>query len=157
MSARYFITAVPAGAIRRGEHRLPIKDEESLELAIAALNGHISYAWWRIYGDAFHVNVYEMTTVAIPDRWLDDEPTNREARRLGQLLTEAIAPENITEITTGTNSTKQDSLNFHECVPETIAEIDALYLDSLGLPKKELLEQLHTMRSDSSWRLGTDF
>ena len=155
MSARYFITAVPAGTLQRGEHALPIKDEQSLQLAMAALNGHIAYAWWRIYGDAFHVNVYQMTTVAIPDRWLEEETTNRKVRRLGQLLIDAITPENITEITTGTNSTKQDSLNFHEHVPEAIAKIDALYLDALSLPQNELLDQMRTMRGDSSWKLGT--
>ena len=73
---------------------------------------------------------------------------------LGRLLIDAITPENVTVITTGTNSTKQDSLNFHECVPETIAKIDALYLDALGLPQQELMEQLHALRSDSSWQLG---
>ena len=155
MSAYQFITAAPGGSLKRGENSLPIKDEESLELAMAALNGHTAYAWWRIYGDTFHVNEYEMNTVAIPDRWLDEETVNHEVRRLGRLLIDAITSDNITVITTGTKSTKQDSLNFHECVPETIAAIDALYLDALGLPQKGLLEQLHTMRSDSSWRLGT--
>ena len=157
MTAYQFITVVPAGSLQSGENSLPIKDEESLELAMATLNGHAAYAWWRVYGDTFHVNAYEMNTVAIPDRWLNDETANRKARRLGRSLINAITPENITEITTGKNSTKQDSLNFPECVPEIVAKIDALYLDALGLPQKELLEQLHVMRSNSSWRLGIDF
>ena len=154
MTTYQFITVTPAGAMKREESILPIKDQASLELAMATLNGHVAYAWWRIYGDAFHLKPNEMATVAIPDRWLDDETVNREARRLGRLLIDAITPENITVITTGTKSTKQDSLNLHECIPGTIAEIDTLYLDALDLPQKELLEQLQDIRSDSSWRLG---
>ena len=154
MTTYQFITVTPAGMMKREESILPTRETQSLELAMAALNGHIAYAWWRIYGDAFHLKPYEMTTVAIPDQWLDDTKVNREARRLGRLLIDAITPENVTVITTGTNSTKQDSLNFHECVPETIAKIDALYLDALGLPQQELMEQLHALRSDSSWQLG---
>ena len=150
-----FITVAPAGKMDREENILPMKDVESLELTMAVLNGHIAYAWWRIYGDAFHLNPYEMTTVAIPDRWLEDETVNRQARRLGRLLVDAITPGNVTTITTGKNSKQQDSLNFHECVPQTIAKIDSLYLDALGFPQKELLEQLHAMRSDSSWQVGT--
>ena len=104
MSAYQFITAAPGGSLKRGENSLPIKDEESLELAMAALNGHTAYAWWRIYGDTFHVNEYEMNTVAIPDRWLDEETVNHEVRRLGRLLIDAITFDNITVITTGTKS-----------------------------------------------------
>ena len=157
MSARYFITATPSGTMKRIENILPIRDTQSLELAMATLNGHVAYGWWRIYGDAFHIKSYEMTTVAIPDRWLDDEAVNCEARRLGRLLIKAIAQENISVITTGTKSKLQDSMSFHDYVPETIAEIDALYLDALGLPHQHILEQLHAMRSDSNWRLGTAF
>lgn len=155
MSPYQFITVTPAGSMKRDESILPVKDERSLELTMAALNGHVAYAWWRVYGDAFHLKPYEMTTVAIPDRWTDDEAINAEARRLGRLLIDAITPENVTVITTGKNSTRQDSLDFHECAPEIIRKIDDLYLDALGLPQGELLQQLHTMRSDSSWQLGT--
>ena len=157
MSTYQFITVTPAGLMKREESILPFKDQESLELAMAALNGHIAYAWWRIYGDAYHLKPTEMATVAVPDQWLGDITANLEARRLGRLLIDAITPENIGEITTGTNSTKQDSLNFHECVPDVIAQIDALYLDALGLPPNELMDQMQTLRSDSSWHLGTDF
>ena len=157
MTARYFITTTPSGTMKRTEQILPIRDMQSLELAIAALNGHVAYGWWSIYGDAFHIKPYEMTTVAIPDRWQEDKAVNREARRLGKLLIEAVAEENIKVITTGTKSSPLESMSFHDFVPETIAEIDALYLDALALPKQPILKQLHTMRSDSNWSLGTAF
>ena len=74
--------------------------------------------------------------------------------RLEQELRAAIKPANIKPLTTGTRGKVQDSLNFHECAPEVIAQLDALYLDALALPRQPLLPQLHTLRRDSSWRLG---
>ena len=56
LSARYFFTITPAGALKRGEKHIAISDEENLELAMAATNGHAAFAWWKAYGDAFHVN-----------------------------------------------------------------------------------------------------
>ncbi len=70
-------------------------------------------------------------------------------------LIRAISPENIGTNTTGTNSIKQDSLNFYTCAPDTIDAIDKLYIGALGLPEEPLLSQLHTLRSQSTWRLGT--
>ncbi len=152
-SARYYITATPAGYLKRGENTLPIASQESLELAIAAANTHAAYAWWRAYGDAFHINRHEIASIAIPRQWLEDEQTNRRALELGRALIAAINPANISAIVTGTKSKTQDSLNFHDCAPEVIAELDALYLDALCQPRAAL-SQLHTLRSNSTWRLG---
>ena len=152
-SARYFITATPAGRLNRRERTLPIANQESLELAIAAANTHAAYAWWTAYGDAFDVNPHEIATIAIPKRWLEHEQTNRRARELGRALIAAINPANISAIVTGTKSKTQDSLNFHASAPAVIAELDALYLAALGQPQAAL-SQLHTLRGNTTWRLG---
>lgn len=113
LSARYFITVAPAGKLSRGEKILPIADKENLELAMAAANAHAAYAWWKTYGDAFHVNSHEVETIPIPDLWLQDGSIKEEAITLGRMLIEAITPENVESNITGTNSIEQDSLNFH--------------------------------------------
>ena len=123
---------------------------------MAALNGHAAYTWWRVYGDAFHVNHHELISTAIPDAWFDDEHTHQTARKLGRDLIDAIVPANIESLTTGTKGKVQDSLNFHRCAASTIAKIDELYLAALGLNRDPLIAQLHTVRSDSTWRLGME-
>ena len=154
LSARYFVTVTPSGKLNRGEKVLPIGDQENLELAMAASNSHAAYAWWKTYGDAFHINPHEIETIPIPDPWLQDGDTKEEARILGRMLIDAIKKENIESKTTGTNSIKQDSLNFYECAPETVEAIDKLFLKSLGLNEDPLMSQLRILRSDSTWRLG---
>ena len=150
-SARYFITAAPARKLERREIVYNLKSRESLELAMAALNGHVAYAWWRVWGDAFDVNKYEMTSVALPDEWLENTSTNREARRLGRALIDAINPSNIQRNISGTASRVFENVNFHEACPDIIEEIDYLYLDALGLLDERLLNQLYTLRSNSNW------
>ena len=152
-SAMYFITTAPAGSLNRGEGALPIANTESLELALAASNTHAAYAWWMAYGDAFHIKPYEIATIAIPRAWLDDAATNRRVRQLARELIAAVNPQNIRPLTTGTLSSVQDSLNFHECAPAAIAELDALYLDALAQPRSTLT-QLHDLRSNVTWKLG---
>ena len=93
-------------------------------------------------------------TIPIPSAWFDSDDTNRKIRALGRKLIAAITPNNITRIKTGTKGSVQDSLNFHECAAETIAKIDKLYLEALGLSPKPLMEQLRTLRGPSTWRLG---
>ena len=153
-TAMYFITTTPSGELKRREGLIPISNEENLWLAMAAVNGHAGYAWWRTYGDAFHVNPYEMETIAVPDLWLEHQRTNLEAKNLGKGLIDAIIPENIGTNVTGTNSISQDSLNFFACAPDIIDAIDKLYLTALGLSEEPLLSQLHVLRSESTWRLG---
>ena len=154
-SAMYFITIAPAGSLNRGEGVLPIANAESLELALAASNTHAAYAWWMAYGDAFHIKPYEIATIAVPRAWLDDAAVNRRVRQLARDLIAAVNPQNIRPLTTGTLSNVQDSLNFHECAPAAIAELDALYLDALAQPRSTLT-QLHALRSNVTWKLGAD-
>ena len=160
LSVRYFITTLPAGILDRGEKTLPIANQENLELAVAAANNHVAYAWWRAYGDAFHVNAYEISSIAVPNRWLEDAETRREVRRLARsLIAAAQDPANTTRRVSGTRGREIDSVNFHDCAPETVARLDELYLESLNtggakLPVAALLPQLRALRSDSDWRLG---
>ncbi len=152
-SCRYFITAAPAGRLQRGETTQPLADTATLELAMAALNGHIAYAWWRVWGDAFHVNAYELTSVTIPDAWLDDADMNRRARSLGRQLIASITPDNVKTQRSGTGGNEFENINFYEVRPDTIRQLDKLHLAALGLPMEPLLGQLRKMRSNSNWRL----
>ena len=154
-SAGYFFTIAPAGHLNRGESTLPIANTENLELAVAAANTHAAFAWWMAYGDVFHIKPYEIATIAVPRAWLDDAAVNRRVRRLARELIAAVNPQNIRPHTTGTLSSVQDSLNFHECAPAAISELDALYLDALSQPRSTLT-QLHALRSNVTWRLGAD-
>ena len=152
-SARYFVTSVPIGTLDRGETVQPLADIAGLELAMAALNGHVAFAWWRVWGDAFHVNDYDLNTVKIPDSWLDDAETNVLARGLGRKLINAITPENIVTRRSGTGGNSFENIDFHEACPETVRRLDELYLTALGLPPEPLLRQLRALRSGSNWRL----
>ena len=125
-----------------------------MAIAIAAANGHAAYAWWKAYGDAFDLNPYEMSTIAIPSAWIADGATRRRIVSLGRRLIGAVTPKNIAVITTGTKKTRHESLNFHACEPDTIAEVDELYLSALGLPREPLLTQLRELRSGGTWRVG---
>lgn len=82
-----------------------------------------------------------MATIAIPYAWFENSSTK------------AITPDNLRPITTGTGGAVPDSLNFHDCAIRVIAELDALYLDALGLPQRPLITQLYTLCSDSTWKL----
>ena len=71
--AYQFIGTVPKGKVSpRNESYLVVSDHDTLCLAMAALNGHVAYGWWWIFGDAFHINPYELTSFTIPDAWIVD-------------------------------------------------------------------------------------
>ncbi len=145
---------MPAGSLKRDESILQVGGGENLAIAVAAANNHAAYAWWRAYGDAFHLNQYETSSIAVPSAWLDDRATRREIIALGRRLISAITPGNIRVITTGTKKTKHESLDFYRCEPRVVAEIDALYLSALGLRREPLLAQLRALRSGSTWTVG---
>ena len=121
---------------------------------MAVLNGHVAFAWWLTWGDAFHVNPYELTSITIPDPWLDCKDTNKQACMLGRDLIDTIIPDNIKLSQSGTQGNKFENVNFHETCPNIVEEIDALFLTSLGLPLDPLLDELRVVRSDNSWRVG---
>ena len=122
---------------------------------MAAVNGHVAYAWWRVWGDAFHVNDYELTSVTIPDAWLDDADMNQRARSLGRQLIASITPDNVKTQRSGTGGNEFENINFYEVRPDTIRQLDELHLEALGLlPMDPLLGQLRKMRSNSNWRLA---
>ena len=149
LAPRYFVSTIPAGAVSpRGEQILTVADNDACCLVMAALNGHVGYGWWRAYGDGFHLNEHEISTLPIPDAWAA-EP--KPVIRLGQRLVEAI-PSCIVE-------NKQQggvwrNVDFHTYAPDLIAEIDRLYIEALGLPLEPLLTHLKIMRSNRSWDFG---
>ena len=94
-TAYEFVTAAPGDRLRRREISLFLDSLSSYKLAMAVLNNHIAYLWWRIWGDAFDVNQFEMTSLPIPDQWLDDIDTKNLVRSLGRHLSDAVQPQNV--------------------------------------------------------------
>ena len=143
--AYQFISVIPHAAVSpRSEHLLTVADLDTLRLIMAALNGHVGFGWWRVFGDGFHTNAYELTSMTIPDDWA---ASPRPAIELGQRLIDAI-PECI--VATTMRGTAWQNVNFH-LKPDLIEELDRLHLAALGLPAEPLLTHLRIMRSSSSW------
>ena len=145
---RYFLSTIPYGSVSpRREKTFTLPDEDALHLVMAAANGHVGYAWWRIYGDGLDVNEHEITTLAIPSTWIANP---QPAIRLGRALIEAMSD---CVVETPNRGTVWRSVNFHR-KPGLIAEIDRLYIEALGLPLEPLLTHLKIMRSNRSWDFG---
>jgi len=115
---------------------------------MAALNGHVGYAWWWMVGDGFHVKpVSDHGTLTIPNIW-DKYP--QDAIDIGQQLINAISDCSVVANRQG-NSWK--NVNFH-IKPKLIEELDRLHLEALGFTgaaQDKLLKHLRIMRSSSSW------
>ena len=144
-TAYQFIGTLPEGLVHpRNESYLTVGDDDALRLVMAALNGHVGYAWWWIFGDAFHVKPFEIMNLSIPDVWVSDPAP---AIELGQKLIDA-APECVTR---KLNSGRVwENVNFH-LKPDLIEKLDRLHIESLGLDVEPLLTHLKIMRSSSSW------
>ena len=144
-TAGYFVGVTPAGmASPRSETLFRVADMDALRLLMAALNGHAAYGWWRMFGDGFHVNLYEFTQFAIPDAWVENPDA---AIALGQRLIDA-APESLVQMKR--MGKIWGNVNFHR-KPDLIEELDNLYIEALGLPPEPLLTHLRIMRSNNSW------
>ena len=145
MTAYHFIASVPRGTVHpRSETFFPITDTDSLRLVMATLNGHIAYGWWCLFGDGFHVKPYDLTSLTIPDVWIDNP---KPAIEIGQRLIDAM-PE--CEVVAQQQGDNWRNVNFH-LKPELIEELDRLHIAALGLEPEPLLRHLRIMRSSSSW------
>ena len=150
-TAYRYVTALPAGLVSpRRELLLHFRNEEDRRLALAALNGHVFYAWWLMVDDGFDVNRHVAEAMGVPDPWLRDGPERREVLALADKLVEAV-PACIT----GKRNAKTQwrNVDFFSGAPELVEALDRLQIASLGLPWEPLIDQLRTMRSSSSWRL----
>ena len=145
-TAYQFIGVVPAGAVSpRGETTVRVESADVQFMLMAALNGHVGYAWWWMVGDGFHFkSVADHGTLTIPNTWIDN-PT--PAIELGRRLVDAI-DQCIVE--TPNHGTVWRNVNFH-LKPDLIAELDRRHIAALGLPEEPLLTHLRIMRSSSSW------
>ena len=145
-TARYFISSLPLGTVSpRSESLFTLANENHLRLAMAALNGHVAYGWWRVYGDGFHLNAYELTTITIPDAWAENP---QSAIALGQRLIDAM-PDCITRHPR--EGVDWLNVDFHTYAPALVEELDRAHITALGLPVEPLLTHLRIMRSSSSW------
>ena len=147
-TAYQFISSIPKGKISpRSENLFTVADMDALRLIMAMLNGHVAYGWWWVFGDAFHLKPYDLTSLQIPDAWAQNP---QPAIDIGQRLIDAI-PECIVEMPN--RGTVWRNVNFHR-KPELIAELDRLHIAALGLDEEPLLTHLRIMRSSSSWNYG---
>ena len=145
-SAYRFVSIIPDGSVEpRRERLFTVSGDDNLRIIMAALNGHVAYAWWSMYGDGFDVKLSDFTSMSIPDAWLEDP---QPAIDLGQRLIDAV-PDCVVE------SRQQDKIwrnvDFYRNKPELIYELDLLHLQALGLKEDPLLGHLRIMRSSSSW------
>ena len=125
-----------------------VKSYDDLRLIMAALNGHVAYAWWQAFGDNFHVLKRHLTAFTIPDAWVENP---EQALALGERLIAAI-PE-CTRVTNQMLGVQHDA-DFY-LKPALIEEIDRLHLAALGFTgaaQDQVLDHLRIMRSSSSWR-----
>ena len=147
-TALYFIGVTPQKAVSpRSENPFTVPDEDSMHLAMAALNGHVAHGWWSVFGDGWHVKVREMTLMTIPDAWIEHP---QRAIELGECLVDSI--EKCT-VHRNYRKTRWTNVDFHHC-SDIIEEIDRLHIEALGLPIEPLLTHLRIMRSNRSWDFG---
>ena len=145
VAAEYFISTIPAGSVSpRTEQLLAVPNMDDLRLLMAALNGHVAYAWWWMYGDGFHVKSSDFAALTVPDAWVENP---QPAIDIGQRLIDAM-PECQVEITIHRKVWR--NVNFH-LKPDLIAELDRMHIAALGLTEEPLLTHLRIMRSSSSW------
>ena len=145
MTAYQFVASIPKGAVYpRSESYFPVTDMDSLRLIMATLNGHIAYGWWWVFGDGFHLKPYDLTSLTVPNAWMDNP---QSAIELGQRLIDAM-PE--CEVVAQQQGNNWRNVNFH-LKPDLIEELDRLHITALGLEPEPLLEHLRIMRSSSNW------
>ena len=78
-SAMLFITITKAGQLRnRGEDVRQLGKREANALLLL-LNSHFGFAWWRWWGDGFHVKWSDFANLRVPECLLEDQ----DAQRLG--------------------------------------------------------------------------
>ena len=134
----------------------PIDSSNHLQLAMAVFNNHIFHAWWRVWGDAFHLTNYLIESMPIPDLWFDDQQIKTEAQHIGKQLEQLLDhSDNITRNRTGTKSKEFENINYHDTAPALIEQADRLYLKALNITDREAeltLTELHKMRSNSNWK-----
>lgn len=148
VAAEYFISSIPAGKYSRTEQLIRVASDDDLRLLMAALNGHVGYAWWWMYGDGFHIKSSDFAALTVPDEWVENP---QPAIDLGQRLIDAM-PECEVEIVI--HGKLWENVDFHQ-KRGLIEEIDRLHLAALGFTgaaQDKVLDHLRIMRSSSSWR-----
>ena len=93
-TAYQFISPLPRDTISpRSENLFTVADHDNARVILAVLNGHIAYGWWWVFGDAFHLKTFDLTSLKIPDTWVQNP---KPAIEIGQRLIDVI-PECIVE------------------------------------------------------------
>ena len=130
---RYYITVVPDEIPRTIRcTRFKVIDDDALYLMVAALNSHVAYAWWRVYGDGFHAKLSDYEGFAVPDAWVDDlGPAIDLAKRLIDSIDECA--------TTEIGDEGPENYNLH-VRSDLIQEIDMMFIQALGLDAEPVID-----------------
>ena len=145
-TAYHFISTIPESAVTpRTETAFTVSNDDDQRLIMAALNGHVAYAWWATFGDGFHVKRSDLTSITIPDAWIE---APEQAITLGQRLLD-VMPNCVVEVRQQGGTWR--NVDFHTHAPDIIEELDRLHIQALGLEVEPLLTDLKIMRSSSSW------
>ena len=146
-SAMLFITVTKAEQLQnRGEDVRQPPGERETNALLLLLNSHFGFAWWRWWGDGFHVKWADFTNLRVPEYLLE----NHEAQRLGRDLTGIVdkAPKVVQK--SGTKGKIFESLNLHEAAPEWIASANETIRQALGLDGA-VLKALERMQANIYW------
>ena len=65
---RYYFSFIPEGLVSpRNEALFRVANRDILRLLMTVLNGHVAYAWWRVFGDGFHLKLADFIGLSVPD------------------------------------------------------------------------------------------
>ena len=124
-TAGYFVSALPPGhreAMQESSLRLPTEHDQLL--VMAALNGHVAFAWWLVLGDGFHVRLGDFARFTVPNAWV------QAPDRALDLARELIAA--IPHARVARSYARQERVNFNFfLMPELIDRLDRLHIESL--------------------------
>jgi len=126
-TARYFLPAVTHTLARSGEMSLPIFDQDTRLIVVAAINSNVFYWYWRAFGDGFHVTKSLVKSFPIPAAW--SSSLKKEVIDAVECLLEAekectVSKKNASKISVNVNFNKRLDL---------VKRLDTLYLKGFNI------------------------
>ena len=149
-TAGYFVAAIPPGhRVAMNEVLRSLTAEDEQLLVMAALSGHVAFAWRLVFGDGWHVSWRDFATFTVPDAWMQaPDQALPLARRLLNGIPDAHTVSSYHE-------QDRENVNFF-LMPRLVEEVDRLHIASLDLDPDQILPSLHRMRSPNGWAFGAE-
>ncbi len=150
-SAMYFITCLPAQAIRNRSRKTTfLRDDKYYWPWIGLYNSHLFHAYWLMIGDAYHVTGQNLLSVNAPPGWEDENIRSRTEAAARQFVDPALLDACRTEFRRGEKVFPNCDFHSNAEGAKTIAELDHLLLRAYELPASPLLAQMRTIRTGSA-------